>query len=115
MHANRSAAASEWRTGRQTLRHGSGRSVRSRRQVLSLLVALALITGACGVRPGEAASGATAADLVHVHGLAEAPDGGLYVATHTGLFEVNGDQIEAVGSATHDLMGFTVAAPGALL
>lgn len=93
----------------------SSRSARSSLGVLWLLAALALITSACGVRPGEAASGATAADLVHVHGLAEAPEGGLYVATHTGLFQVNGDQIEAVGGATHDLMGFTVAGPGDLL
>ncbi|HVM21060.1 MAG TPA: hypothetical protein VM307_13965 [Egibacteraceae bacterium] len=39
----------------------------------------------------------------------------LYVATHTGLFKVDGDEIERVGNATHDLMGFTVAGPDDLL
>ncbi len=39
----------------------------------------------------------------------------MYVATHTGLFEVDDGDIRAVGSATHDLMGFTVAGPNDLL
>lgn len=79
----------------------------------ALVLALALVATACG---DEAAGGPTAADLVHVHGLEAVPGGeGLYVATHTGLFKVNGSAIEAVGNATHDLMGFTAAGPQDLL
>ncbi len=79
------------------------------------LVALMLV--ACAQEPDGTASAtgsASAADLVHVHGLAESEDG-LYVATHLGLFEVNGSDIRRVGAATHDLMGFTVAGPNDLL
>jgi hypothetical protein len=55
-------------------------------------------------------------DLVHIHRLQPAPDDGLYVATHTGLYLVDsGGKITALGDATHDLMGFTVAGPGDLL
>ena len=79
-----------------------------------LLAVMALTLTACGEGAVEAEPSVTAADLVHVHGLAERPDG-LYVATHTGLFEVVGDRIRRVTDATHDLMGFTVAGPGDLL
>ena len=79
------------------------------------MATLALVAAGCGVRSGETTSGASTADLVHVHGLAERPEGGLYVATHTGLFEVEGDRVQRVGDATHDLMGFTVAGPEDLL
>ncbi len=70
------------------------------------------LLAACG--SGGAERSASADDLVHVHGLAESDDG-LYVATHTGLFEVVEEQIRPVGDATHDLMGFTVAGPDDLL
>ncbi len=92
-------------------------SGRRRGQFVSGLVAgaLAVLIGACGGSAADSGGGASAADLVHVHGLGEAPEGGLYVATHTGLYEVRGDEIQAVGDATHDLMGFTVAGPGDLL
>ena len=85
------------------------------------VVAVALVLGACGAEVGDGADGgaaagsATAADLVHIHRLQEAPDGGLYVATHLGLFKVDGSRIESVGDATHDLMGFTVAGANDLL
>ena len=39
----------------------------------------------------------------------------MYVATHTGLFKVDDGEIQSVGSATHDLMGFTVAGPDDVL
>ena len=78
------------------------------------LVALAVIVTACAGDAGGAQ--ATAADLVHTHGLQQVPGGdGLYVATHTGLYIVDEGQIEAVGNGTHDLMGFTVAGPDDLL
>ena len=85
-----------------TVRRGGG---------LTAIVAT-LVLAACAGEGGQRS--ATAADLVHIHGLAESEDG-LYVATHTGLFEVVGDQIRPVGDATHDLMGFTVAGPGDLV
>jgi photosystem II stability/assembly factor-like uncharacterized protein len=80
--------------------------------MLASFAAGALLLAACG--GGDAAPSASAADLVHVHGLAES-ENGLYVATHLGLFEVVGDEITPVGDATHDLMGFTVAGPGDLV
>ena len=58
----------------------------------------------------------SADQLVHIHRLQTAPGEGLYVATHTGLYLLDADgSIAAVGDATHDLMGFTVAGPGDLL
>ena len=82
----------------------------SRRLVAALMLVGAL--AACGDEPQQI----SAADLVHIHRLQSAPDDGLYVATHTGLYRVdNGGSIAAVGNATHDLMGFTVAGPDDLL
>lgn len=94
-------------------------------RVAAPLAALALIATACGTdaKTGDAATGevaagdaATAADLVHIHRLQDVPSGdGLYVATHTGLFKVEDGDIQPIGNATHDLMGFTVAGPDDLL
>lgn len=95
-----------------------------RRVTLALVAAaIALLAAACGggdaVGDGTATAGDaefTAADLVHIHRLQEVPDGeGLYVATHTGLFKVDDGTIQAVGGATHDLMGFTVAGANDML
>jgi len=88
----------------------------SRRAVHRHLVALGVVAlVACGGPADDAAvHSATVAGPVHVHGLGQ--DGsGLYVATHTGLFRVAGDELVAVGEATHDLMGFTVAGEDDLL
>ncbi len=52
---------------------------------------------------------------LHVHGLGAAPDGGLYVATHTGLFRVSDGGLERIGATIQDLMGFTVGQAGTLL
>ncbi|MBA2316430.1 MAG: exo-alpha-sialidase [Euzebyales bacterium] len=77
-----------------------------------IVAALAVALAACG-GVGDAAPTVSAAELVHVHGLAENPDAeGIYVATHTGLFEVRGDTITRVTERYHDLMGFTVVGPG---
>jgi hypothetical protein len=49
---------------------------------------------------------------IHVHGLGVDPgDGGLYIATHTGLWRVGSEetQAERVGDRLQDTMGFTVA------
>ena len=88
------------------------------------LAACALFLAACNDAPGSVTDGSsgvtgnvdvTASELVHIHRLQEAPGGGLFVATHMGLFKVDGDDIERVGEAAHDLMGFTVAGPNDLL
>lgn len=82
--------------------------------VVAVAVVAALASTACTQQQAAVENPPTAADLVHVHGLDRSEEG-LYVATHTGLFEIVGDQIRRVGQAAHDLMGFTVAGPGDLL
>ena len=94
------------------------------RLAAALLAPLALI--ACG-GSGEPAPGGSAATTsaapaaapddpgpLHVHGLGAAPDGVLYVATHTGLFRTDGGGLEQTGETIQDLMGFTVAGDGTL-
>ena len=86
---------------------------------------LTLLSVGCGAAPGDVevrstdaalATGPSASDLIHIHRLQEVPGRkALYVATHTGLFQVDGEDVEAVSAAGHDLMGFTVAGPGDLL
>lgn len=54
--------------------------------------------------------------VVHVHGLGVNPaDGALYVATHTGLFRLDGDDAERVADRYQDTMGFTVVGPDRFL
>ncbi|MDD7921266.1 F510_1955 family glycosylhydrolase [Actinomycetospora callitridis] len=57
--------------------------------------------------------------LGHVHGLGIDPlNGGLYVATHGGLFRAGPTGLEKVGTsaaANRDLMGFLVVGPGVFL
>ena len=85
------------------------------RRAVGSAAAAALLAAGCS-SPTEPTS-ATAADLVHVHALAEDSDADLFVATHTGLFEldVDGGGVARVGDASHDLMGFTAVGPGDLL
>ena len=75
------------------------------------IAVVALSLAACG---GSDTARRQAAELTHIHGLG-ASGNGLYVATHNGLFEVADEQIRPVGTAAHDLMGFTVAGPNDLL
>lgn len=82
---------------------------RLRRATVAAVVALSL--AACG---GSDAERQESVELTHIHGLGRSDDG-LYVATHNGLFEVAGEDIRPVGTAAHDLMGFTVAGPNDLL
>lgn len=97
--------------------------LRVRLSVVGPVAAFALIAAGCGADAGIEAGGGTeqpaaaaASDLVHIHRLQEVPrDDGLYVATHTGLFKIDGGEIQPVGGATHDLMGFTVAGSNDLL
>jgi hypothetical protein len=83
---------------------------------LGLLVLAVACGGGSGGEPAAIPEGQDPG-LVHVHGLALDPasEDAMYVATHTGLFHVEGDEIARVGTATHDLMGFTVAGPGDFL
>jgi len=84
-----------------------------RRAVAIGLALVALLGAGCGA---AAPAQVSADDLVHIHRLQPAPDDGLYVATHTGLYLMDsGGKITALGDTTHDLMGFTVAGPGDLL
>jgi hypothetical protein len=50
--------------------------------------------------------------FVHVHGLGLNPgDGLVYVATHNGLYRLEGGALELVGGRRWDVMGFTVRGP----
>ncbi|WP_238006401.1 glycosyl hydrolase [Dactylosporangium sp. AC04546] len=64
--------------------------------------------------PAHAAGGS---GIGHVHALAVNPgDGGLYVASHTGLYRLAGHQpLHRVGDRQPDLMGFAVAGPNHFL
>ena len=77
------------------------------------LVGLALATACANAAESTPAP---PEDLVHIHRLQQSPDGEtLYAATHTGLYRINGPNVERVGGAAHDLMGFTVAGQDDLL
>lgn len=87
----------------------------NRRPAVALVAGAALVIAGCASRQQpEAARAVDEPGLVHVHGLAEDPaDGSVFVATHTGLFDVDlSGAIRRVGDRYHDLMGFTVAGPG---
>ena len=71
----------------------------------AVVLAIAALAGCA--RPASPAD----PGIVHVHALALDPADarGLYVATHTGLFHLDGDgRAQRVGDHYHDLMGFTV-------
>ena len=52
----------------------------------------------------------------HIHGLGVDPaDGTLYVATHHGLFHLDGSQPRRIADRWQDTMAFTVAGPGHFL
>lgn len=54
--------------------------------------------------------------VLHVHALGVNPaDGLLYVATHTGLFRVDGEEMSRVAGRFQDTMGFTVLGPDRFL
>jgi hypothetical protein len=83
------------------------------RTVLWLLIGFlaALLAAGCrSDRPAPPAGPAADPGLVHVHGLGINPrDGGLYAATHTGLFTVRDGAASRVSDRYQDTMGFTVA------
>ena len=85
----------------------------------SAVVAGVLLWRAGGEGP-ETFTGVPAADPgpVHVHGLGVNPaDGALFVATHTGLFQVREGERKAtrVGERFQDTMGFTIVGPNRFL
>ncbi len=94
--------------------------MRNRQLSVALLLTGALALGACGddptvgsegAAPAVPAPGDTRAELEHIHGLGVDPaSGGLYVATHYGLFRATRDQttLQRVGSSRQDIMGFSV-------
>jgi len=90
---------------------------------LALLLALSFALGACGdnasVGSGDDASSVSPApapgdergELEHIHGLGvDAGSGGLYVATHYGLFRAASGRtkLERMGDSRQDIMGFSV-------
>jgi len=89
----------------------------SRQLSVALLLTGALVLGACGEDSTVGsdrlapARGDTRAELEHIHGLGVDPgSGGLYVATHYGLFRAAEDQttLQRAGSSRQDIMGFSV-------
>ena len=88
----------------------------SRWFAVPVLTAAALALSACA---GTASGGTTddglpivPASAGHVHGAGVNPaDGLLYLGTHVGLMVVGEQEVELVGDATVDLMGFAVAGP----
>lgn len=102
--------------------HAENRSTRSRHALVVALV-LAAMAG-CGGSASEAGDvtppSAPAADTgaIHVHGLGyDEPRDVLYVATHTGLFELlpQADRARRIGDSRQDTMGFTLVTPRLLL
>jgi hypothetical protein len=79
--------------------------------VVVLAVSVALLAG-CGTG-GEARQPA----LEHVHGLGVNPaDGMLYVASHHGVFRIDGQGgADQIAARTQDFMGFTVVGPNHFL
>jgi hypothetical protein len=67
----------------------------------------------------EVFSGVPATDPgpIHVHGLGVNADGSLYIATHTGLFQVGRGERKAtrIGDRFQDTMGFTIVGPNRFL
>lgn len=85
---------------------------------LALALLAAAVLTACGddgsdstaFETGESENGPP--ELVHVHGLGVNPaDNMLYVATHNGLYRLNGGVPQLVGGRYWDVMGFTVRGP----
>lgn len=97
-----------------------------RRLAPGAIVASALLLAGCGGSSGDAApQGLAGAPLeledpgaVHVHGLGYAvPRKTLYVATHTGLFELpeSATTPTRIGDNRQDTMGFTLVGPSLFL
>ena len=90
-----------------------------RSMLIGLAVALALIGAGCGSdgpEQPEATPGLVTQDpgAVHVHGLGYDSAGGvLYIATHTGMFELptGASRARRIGDSRQDTMGFALVEP----
>jgi hypothetical protein len=85
-----------------------------RRGITAVIVALLLV--GCGEANDQPSAPVTPSDpgVIHVHGLGRNPaDGALFVATHTGLFQMGSSDrsLERVAGLVQDTMGFTVVGP----
>lgn len=68
-----------------------------------LVLAIVIVAAGCG--SDDTARVAQAGDLGHIHDLVLEPDGELLVASHTGLYRIEGvDRAVLVGDEQHDLM-----------
>jgi hypothetical protein len=83
-------------------------SVTSRGGIAVTLAVSVALLGACG--SGDDAGQPVQPALEHVHGLGVNPaDGMLYVASHHGVFRVDGQgDPEQIAGRTQDFMGFTI-------
>lgn len=83
--------------------------------VLALTVVLALAgcaTSPATDDPAEDASDAASPTFEHIHGIGLNPgDDKVYVATHQGLFQLDGSVPQPVGESRSDMMGFVVTGP----
>lgn len=101
----------------------TSRTMRLRGGMRLQLVQIALIVGvlvaasACGVERSDSAGPPEDFGVSHVHGLGVNPaDGALFVATHYGMFRIDGSGSAArVGESYQDTMGFTVVGPNEFL
>lgn len=102
---------------------GTPRTTRSRFVAATVIAASVATLAACSsgntTQTGTTPDGTSAADeraVGHVHGLGVDPaDGTLYVASHYGVFGVEGDEGGRVADRWQDTMGFTIVGPGRFL
>lgn len=91
-----------------------------RARVLMMLVVIATAAvGACAgsdVGKDRGAAGFDDPGLLHIHGLAVNPaDDELYIATHTGVFRLDGSSAIRQGRLIQDTMAFTITGPDRFL
>ena len=69
-----------------------------------VIVVLVVVVWATSRRDEQAVG---ASELSHAHGLGINPDDGqLYIATHYGVFPLDGDEVRQISDQVHDFMGF---------
>jgi hypothetical protein len=100
--------------GRRGSSATKGVSMRLRR--LTAAVLTGALAAACSADPPDQTP-ALVPGMTHIHGLGINPSNdSLYVATHYGLFRIDGNQPpQRVGTLTQDFMGFTVTGPDEFL
>ena len=93
---------------------GHRKTITSRATHLVVFLAIGLVTAACGASE-EPDLVARAGDLGHIHDVALDDDGVLLVASHTGLYRVEGPTRAVRIGQHHDLMSMTRLPGGDLL